>query len=189
MPRIIFVGICLLVMFLLSLETAVSDPDISSIKPKLILDADSANEIDDMYAIIRLLHQDQFELLGINSTQWLHYKGEPLSADASHRVNLDLLRLLGREDIPVFLGSNEPMGWPWGGDDPKDSAAVQFILDQVHKLAGEEVLTVVCIGATTNLASAIKMEPAIVSRIRVYVMGFQLDPETEIWNKSEFKNR
>ncbi len=42
-------------------------------KPKLILDADTANEIDDLYAIIRTLRQDKLEVLGLNSAQALEF--------------------------------------------------------------------------------------------------------------------
>lgn len=189
MRNIIFGGLCLLTTLFAGWGNLFAADDSPAILPKLILDADTANEMDDMYAIVRLLNQDKFDMLGINSTQWLHRDSGPLSAEASHRINLDLVRLLEREDIPVHLGSNLPMGYPWGGDDPRDSAAVQFIINQVKKLPPDETLMVVCIGATTNLASAIKLAPEIVGRIRVYLMGFQLDPDTGIWNKSEFNVR
>ena len=158
-------------------------------KPKLIIDADTANEIDDMYAIVRMLHQDKYDVIGLNSTQWLHRLGDPKPAEASHRINQDLLRLLEREDLPLNLGSNEPIGMPWGGDEPRDSAATRFIIDQARALPEGEQLIVMCIGATTNLASAIKLAPDIVPRIRVYLMGFKFDPETRVWNKSEFNIR
>ncbi len=187
MLRHFLIIMCVIGSLVFSLQFVYADA--SPAKPKLLLDADTANEIDDMYAIIRLLHQDKFEVVGINSTQWLHYMGERLSAEASHEINKDLLRLMDRQDIPLKLGSNEPMGYPWGGDDPRDSDATRFIIEQVGQLADGEILNVVCIGATTNLASAIRMEPSIVSRIRVYLMGFQLDPDTEVWNKSEFNVR
>ena len=80
-------------------------------KPKLILDADTANEIDDLYAIVRTLRQDKFEVLGLNSAQWFHYLGDPDSVQASQKLNEDLVRLLGREDLPTPRGSEQPMAW------------------------------------------------------------------------------
>ncbi len=44
---------------------------------KLILDCDTANEIDDWYAIVHTLRQDKFEVFPLNSAQWFHY--EPAS--------------------------------------------------------------------------------------------------------------
>ena len=37
--------------------------------PKLILSADTANEIDDLYAIVRTLKQEKFEVLALASAQ------------------------------------------------------------------------------------------------------------------------
>ena len=97
-------------------------------KPKLILDADTANEIDDMYAITRMLKQDKFEVLALTSTQWIHYLAEDDSVGASQRENEAMVKLLGRQDLPVPMGSREPMGKPWGGDEAKNSPAAQFII-------------------------------------------------------------
>jgi inosine-uridine nucleoside N-ribohydrolase len=168
---------------------AVTTQTLGADRPKLILDTDSANEIDDMYAIVRMLSQEKFDVLGLNSTQWLHYLGDPKSVQASQEVNEDLLRLLGRADLKSHLGSEEPMGKPWGGDEPKDSAAAQFIIKQTKALPDGERLHVVCLGASTNLATAIKLAPEIAPRIRAYLMGFRYDVATGVWNKSEFNVR
>lgn len=158
-------------------------------KPKLILDADTANEIDDFYAIIRTLRQDKFEVLGLTSTQWIHYLGKRDSVQASQKLNEELMDLLDRKDLPLPMGSNEPMGKPWGGDQAKDSPAAQFIIESALTMPEGEKLNVLCIGAQTNLASAIKLKPEIAPRIRAYVLGFKYDQKTSVWNKSEFNIR
>ena len=158
-------------------------------KPKLILDADTANEIDDLYAIVRMLRQDKFEVLGLNSAQWLHYLGKKDSVQASQKYNEDLVKLMGRDDLPIPMGSAEPFGKPWGGEDPKDSPAAQFIIKSARDLAEGEQLHVVCIGASTNLATAIKLAPEITPKIKAYVLAFFYDHTTKVWNKSEFNVR
>ncbi|MEM7698428.1 MAG: nucleoside hydrolase [Verrucomicrobiota bacterium] len=160
-----------------------------SAKPRVILDADTANEIDDLYAIARMLRQEKFELIGLNSAQWIHYLGERDSVAASQSINEDLLRLMDREDLPAPLGSDEPMGKPWGGTDPKDSAAAQFIIQQARATAEGEKLIVICIGASTNLASALKLDESIVPKVAAYVLGFRYNLEKEVWDKSEFNIR
>jgi len=127
----------------------------------MILDADTANEIDDLYAIARMLHQDQIELLGINSAQWFHYMSGMDSVHQSQRINEELLRITRREEIPALLGAEEALGMPWGGTTAKDSPAAQFIIEQARATPAGEKLIVACIGAATNLASAIKMAPDI----------------------------
>ena len=46
-----------------------------------------------------------------------------------------------------------------------------------------------CLGATTNLATAIKLAPDITPRVRAYLMGFRYDAAKGVWNKSEFNVR
>jgi inosine-uridine nucleoside N-ribohydrolase len=169
----------------LSIAAGAQSPD----RPKLILDADSANEIDDMYAIARLLNQENYEVLGISSAQWFHYLGDPDSVQASQDVNETLVKLLGRHQLPVPQGAERPMGKPWGGYDPKDSPAAQFIIRQASIIPDGDFLHVACIGASTNLASAIKLSPEIAPKIKAYVMGFRYDANSKAWNKSEFNVR
>jgi inosine-uridine nucleoside N-ribohydrolase len=158
-------------------------------KPKLILDADTANEIDDLYAVVRVLRQDKFEVLGLNSTQWFHYYGVRESVQASQKLNEDLIRLLGREDLPVPMGSEEEMGKPWGGDEPRNSPAAQFIIKSALAMPEGEKLNVAFIGALSNLGSALKLKPEIAPRIRAYCIGFNYDRQTGVWNKNEFNVR
>ncbi len=157
--------------------------------PKLILDADTANEIDDQYAIIRMLRQNKFDVIGLTSAQWSHYLGDQESVQASQVLNEKLIELMGVTNVPTFMGAERPMGKPWGGDEAKDSAAAQFIIKSARELPEGDQLYVVSIGATTNLASAIKLAPEIAPRIKAYLMGFQYDFETRAWNKSEFNVR
>ena len=158
-------------------------------KPKLILDADTANEIDDMYAIARMLKQEKFDVLALTSSQWMHYLAEEDSVGGSQRENEALVKLLGATTLPTPIGSKEPMGKPWGGDQSKDSPAAQFIIAAAKAATPDSKLLVVCLGASTNLASAIKMEPTIAANIDAYVLGFRYDHSKQVWNKSSFNIR
>ena len=158
-------------------------------KPKLILDADTANEIDDMYAIARMLKQEKFDVLALTSSQWMHYLAEEDSVGGSQRENEALVNLLGATTLPTPIGSKEPMGKPWGGDQSKDSPAAQFIIAAAKAATPDSKLLVVCLGASTNLASAIKMEPTIAENIDAYVLGFRYDHSKQVWNKSSFNIR
>ena len=155
---------------------------------RLILDADTANEIDDMYAIVRMLNQDQFEVLALSSAQWIHYLAESDSVGASQKINEELVQLVGQTSLPTPKGSAEPMGKPWGGEEPKDSPAAQFIIQAAREASPDRKLIVMCLGASTNLASAIAMEPAIAKNIEARILGFQYDESTGTWNKSEIQH-
>lgn len=155
----------------------------------LIIDADTANEIDDQYAITRLLYQTKYRLLALNSAQWLHHLGKPDSLEASQRINEKLLELAKRPEIPALRGAEFPMGKPWGGEEPQDSPAAQFIIKSARSMPEGIKLNVACIGASTNLASAIKLAPDIAQKIRAHLMGFRYDAKNRVWNKSEFNIR
>ena len=157
--------------------------------PKMILDCDTANEIDDLYAIVRMLNQDKFDVIGLSSAQWFHYLGEEASVEASQTDNETLIRILGRTDLPLPLGAQRPMGKPWGGTEAKDSPAAQFIIKHARNTPDDQRLRVVCTGASTNLASAIKLAPEIAPKIEAFLMGFRYDGEMGVWNKSEFNIR
>lgn len=158
---------------------------------KLILDSDTANEIDDLFAIAYLLVDDypEVEVLGLSSAQWFHVWSGDSTVYQSQRLNEDLLALVDRQDLPAPLGADLIMGKPWGDYDPRDSPAARFIIDQAMALPAGEKLTVMSIGATTNLASAIALQPAIKDKIVAYTLGFRYDFDGGFWNKDEFNIR
>ena len=158
-------------------------------KPRLILDADTANEIDDLYAITRMLKQDKFEVLALTSAQWFHYLSGEKTVHQSQALNEKMIKLLGRPNLPVPLGADQAMGKPWGGFEPKDSPAAQFIIKAAKETPADEKLIVMCLGASTNLASAIAIAPEIVPRLDAYLLGFRYDFEKKVWNKSSFNVR
>ncbi|MFT4750390.1 MAG: purine nucleosidase [Bdellovibrionota bacterium] len=158
---------------------------------KLILDSDTANEIDDLFAIAYLVTEGypDFELIGLSSAQWFHVWSGDRTVYQSQKLNEELLELTGRADLPHPLGSDIIMGKPWGDYDPRDSPAAQFIIEEAMALNGGEKLAVMCIGATTNLASAIALKPEIKDRIVAYTLGFRYDFDGHFWNKDEFNIR
>ena len=161
-------------------------------KPRrLILDSDTANEIDDLFAIAYLLAGEDptVELLGINSAQWFHVWSGDSTVYQSQRLNEDLVALAGRTDLPLPLGADIIMGKPWGDYDARDSPAARFIIEQAHATPEEEKLAVMCIGAATNLASALALDSTITDKIVAYVLGFRYDFEGGFWNKDEFNIR
>ena len=158
---------------------------------KLILDSDTANEIDDLFAIAYLLKDGYpgVEVLGLSSAQWFHVWSGDSTVYQSQQLNEELLELLGREDLPHPLGADLIMGKPWGDYDPRDSPAARFIIAEAMALNDGEKLAVLSIGATTNLASALALEPAIKDRIVAYTLGFRYDFDGDFWNKDEFNIR
>ena len=151
---------------------------------KLIIDADTGNEIDDLYAIVRALLEPRFNLLGLTAAQYHTKPNAPKdSVGDSHRINSEILSLMSRSDLPHREGSNHPMVNQWR---PQPSAAAEFIIDQATKLTADEKLSIAILGPCTNIASALLIEPAIVSKLTVYYLGFWHDLKRNTWSKREF---
>lgn len=156
---------------------------------ELIIDSDSGNEIDDLYAITLALIDPKIKLTGLSSAQWnIHPLGGDSSIYESQRINEDLLRLHDRPAVPHPLGGADQTGY-WGDTKPVNSPAAQFIIEEVKKLKYGKKLNVVTLGAVTNLASAILLDTTIIPKIRWYGMGLKYNDRDRIWGKNSFNVR
>lgn len=155
----------------------------------IIIDTDSGNEIDDLFAITRALISPELEIIGLTSAQWefSEIAGDS-SLESSQRINEKILELLKMKDIPHPKGapgmlrySEEPV--------PRPSPAAEFIIQKALETNKNKKLDIVSLGALTNIASAIIMNPDIIPKIRLYTMGLKYDVKTKTWNKNEFNTR
>lgn len=143
-------------------------------KTKVIIDADTANEVDDLYAVVRGLIEPTWEVIGLNATQWQvsHWAVEK-SMEESYRLNNVLLSYLHMRDKVSSNRGAEARLFDWGNK-AQPSAASNFIIREAHKANGEK-LTVIALGALTNVASAILDDPSITSKINLYWLGTRYD--------------
>ncbi len=148
---------------------------------QVIVDADSGNEVDDLFALVRLLLEPTLEVTALNAAHWqTSHWTEPRSMENSHRVNQQLLGELQLE-VKTFRGAPARM-YDWG-DRAQHSAAAYEIIRQA--VAQEEV-TVVALGALTNIASAVFIQPTIAKQLKVYWLGTTLDFETSVLKRNDF---
>ncbi|MFC2124160.1 nucleoside hydrolase [Bacteroidota bacterium] len=158
-------------------------------KIPLIIDADTANEIDDLYAIVRAIYEPGLDLKGLSSGQWEHQLSPKFTAKESQRLNEDILRLTRRQDIPSPLGSDMKIGKPWGGSEPRETAAANHIIKTANSVLAGEKLSIISLGAPTNLASAIQLNPEIIPKIKCYCLGGKYFSDRDVWDKDEFNFR
>lgn len=135
----------------------------------VVLSTDVGNEIDDQWAVTYLLLQPRFEVLGVMSAH-----APSLVAPAgrtSYRILVDVVenRLGMSTHPPLVEGGSLPLD---NAMTPRPSPAVTFLLETAKGFSKENRLTVLMIGAATDVASAILTDPTIVERIRVIQMGF-----------------
>lgn len=153
-------------------------------KIKIILDADTGNEVDDLYAISRALIEPSWHITALNATHWqTSHWAIPESMENSHRLNQTIVGHLGL-DIKTRRGGNARM-YDWG-DQAQHSAAAYEIISQAQALSDGEKLTIIALGALTNVASAIYIEPSIEEDIVLYWLGSTYDFEKDILKKNDF---
>jgi len=177
---------------------------------KVILDTDAGDDIDDLYALALILSSPELELVGITTV----FGNTPARA----RLVQTLLKVCGREDIPVAAGCGGVLSprVEYGGGKKKlkdrvlTPSAFDYLTDikppqfpcslpekdlpPLHPTHGvnflietllnaQEEIVLLTIGAMTNVATALIMEPGIIRKIsRIYAMaGCYFSPQVE-WN-------
>lgn len=146
------------------------------------LDCDTG--IDDALALAYLLAAPFASVKGIGTVSG------NVSAAVGARNTLDLLALAGADDVPVALGAHDPLfgsfggGAPWvHGEDGIGGVALPTAAASVVEESAAEMLVrlartypgtlkVLAIGPLTNIAEALRLEPALPSLVEsVTVMG------------------
>lgn len=139
----------------------------------VVLSTNVGNEVDDQWAIVYLLTQPRFNVKGLLSAHAPTVS--PPAGRTTYRILRSVVeeRLNMREHPPLLEGANLPLV---DAHTPAASPAVEFLLRVSKDYAPDRRLTVMAIGAATDVASAILRDPSITRRIRVINMGFQSWP-------------
>jgi len=136
----------------------------------VILDTDAYNEIDDQFAIAYLLrNKDRLNTLALYAAPFHNTRCESPEdgMQKSYEEIFHILSLCG-ENVPVFSGSTR---WLDNETTPVLSPAAQDLSQRAMAYTPAKPLYVVAIGAITNIASALILNPAIRDRIIVVWLG------------------
>ncbi len=139
----------------------------------VILDTDTYNEIDDQFALAYLLRSDdKLHTIGLTAAPFLN-ENSVSPADGMERSFHEirhLLTLMGREELfkIVYRGSDRYLP---DENTPVASAAARFIVKTAKAYSVEHPLYIVAIGAITNVASALLLDPSIRDRCVVVWLG------------------
>ena len=94
----------------------------------IVLDADTANEVDDIYAIVAALNIADWNIVALNATQWqTSHWTSPNAMEDSHRLNQVIVGYMGT-NTPTKRGGVARM-YDWG-DKAQHSAAAYEIIKQ-----------------------------------------------------------
>jgi inosine-uridine nucleoside N-ribohydrolase len=152
----------------------------------VILDADTGNEVDDLYAISRALIEPSWDILALNATHWqTSHWAIPESMENSHRLNQVILGLLDLKTKTRRGGTARMYDW---GDKAQHSAAAYEIIKQAKNMNKEQKLTVIALGALTNIASAIYIDPGIESKIKLFWLGTGYEFEQDVLTTIDFNS-
>ena len=139
---------------------------------RVVLDTDTYNEVDDQFAVVHtLLSPDRISLEAICAAPF-HNNRSGGPADGMEKSYEEIIRLLERLGISernrVHRGSTAYL--PSRTEAVKSEAA-EFIVEQSK--TGDGPLYVLAIGAITNVASALLLDPELTKRIVVVWLGGQ----------------
>lgn len=146
-------------------------------KRKVIIDCDPG--IDDALAIILALKSKEIEVLGITTVS-----GNVESLQGAKNA-LKVLKLLGRLDIPVYLGESKPIkrelvtaqdthGEDGLGETFLEEVSSEYIRENgvdfiLNTLKNEENVSIIALGPLTNLYRAIEKDSETFHRVKEIV--------------------
>ena len=195
------------VLFLSACGASDPVPVIPVTPPAILLDADTANELDDLYAVAQVVADPHITLGTLTSSHFnnaeIGTKGRWHAYDtvrdldrgldtveASQRENETLLQLMGRTDIPHPEGAREMIGYSWGyfpGAPVPDAPAVDAIVEAGRAATPDSKADLVAVGPLTNVAAALIQAPDIAPNVRVWWLGPGW--KDGVWNKNRFNVR
>ncbi|GGD90364.1 nucleoside hydrolase [Paenibacillus nasutitermitis] len=174
-------------------------PSTMDSRKRVIIDTDIGDDIDDALALFLALKSPELMVLGVTTVFKNTYRRAQIVSS--------LLRGAGHPDIPVIPGAGRPLanrnvyGAAIAFDEPPhqfleemngeavaaDQTAAEFIIETI--LRSEHPVTLITLGALTNIALALRVKPEIKTGIeKIVVMGgaygmnvseynFSCDPE------------
>ena len=138
---------------------------------RMVLDTDTYNEIDDQFAVVHaLLSPEQLNLEAIYAAPF-HNNRSANAEEGMEKSYAEILRLLALLNVDaegfVYRGST---AFLVDATTPVPSDAATDMVERAMAQT-DEPLYVTAVGAITNVASAILMEPEIIKRIVVVWLG------------------
>lgn len=136
----------------------------------VVLDTDAYNEIDDQFAIAYLLRsKEKLHTKALYAAPFCNGKASSPAEgmEKSYHELLNILRLSG-EETQVFKGSGKYLE---DENTPVISDSARDLAERVNGYSPENPLYVVAIGAITNVASAILLNPKVSENAVVVWLG------------------
>jgi purine nucleosidase len=137
----------------------------------MVLDTDTFNEIDDQFALVYALLSPELRVEAVYAAPF-HNSRSSGPGDGMEKSHEEIVRILktmglGHEGF-AFRGSTDYLRQ---ASEPHRSPAALDLVGRAQKHSSEDPLYVVAVGAITNVASAILIDPEITRKIVVVWLG------------------
>jgi inosine-uridine nucleoside N-ribohydrolase len=138
--------------------------------PKVILDTDIGDDIDDAYALALLVHLHEAQILGVTTTFGHTQERAQLAAK--------LLSVMGQSGVPVHAGRQGPASiqrqYDWAKAFHSRAVSTQpaadFMAQEIRRYPGQ--VTLIGIGALTNMGDLLTAHPELKGDIKqIVIMG------------------
>ena len=138
---------------------------------EVVIDSDTYNEMDDQYAIAYAVASDRMKVLALHAAPFHNDRSQSFEEgmELSFKEMVRVLSIIGRSDgIPVFEGARKSVSEDPEGFDPDNPASRDLV--RIAREARKPVY-VLTLGALTNVAAALTLDPSIKDRIVVVWLG------------------
>ncbi|MGM9684109.1 MAG: nucleoside hydrolase [Eubacteriales bacterium] len=171
-------------------EQYLKNLDVPEGRVDAILDTDTYNEIDDQFALAYMLLSDEkINTVGICAAPFLNERstGAADGMRQSYNEIIKVLGLMGRDDMMKMVRKGSE-SFLVDESEPVISDAARFMADKSREYSPEHPLYIVAIGAITNVASAILMEPKAMTEntVVIWLGGHSSEwPDTSEFNMKQ----
>jgi inosine-uridine nucleoside N-ribohydrolase len=143
-----------------------------SVKVRAILDTDTYNEIDDQFALVyALLSPENLDLQAVYAAPFSNKRASG-PGEGMEKSYEEIHRILSKMNIPAdgfaFRGSASYIEDP---KKPENSPATEDLIKRARQSTMDDPLYVIAVGAITNVANAILLDPSIIHNIVVVWLG------------------
>ena len=141
-------------------------------KVRAVLDTDTYNEIDDQFALVyALISPDRIDLEAVYAAPFSNTRASN-PREGMEKSYEEILRILDKMDIvPEGLAYRGSTQYIHDIQKPESSAATDDLIERARKSGPDDPLYVIAVGAITNVANAILLEPSIIRNIIVVWLG------------------
>jgi inosine-uridine nucleoside N-ribohydrolase len=144
-----------------------------SVPVDVVLDTDTYNEIDDQFALAFLIKsEEKLKLKGIYAAPFFN-QNSTSPADGMEKSYYEIFNVLGlmkRDDLKDMVKRGSVKYLP-SEKEAVDSEAARNLIELAMQHTEDRPLYVIAIGAITNVASSILLEPQIINRIVIVWLG------------------